>query len=132
MRQIQIQHINNIKIGADIGFNFLVGGDGAAYEGRGWDTLGTHTYMYNSKSVGIALIGDFRTETPTNQQVIALLKLLRDGVNMSKITDNYTLVGAYQLQPTESPRQNLIKILTKLPHWSDQIDCGWNYYGICN
>lgn len=27
----------------DIGYNFLVGGDGEVYEGRGWDKQGAHT-----------------------------------------------------------------------------------------
>ncbi len=27
----------------DIGYNFLIGGDGNVYEGRGWDRQGSHT-----------------------------------------------------------------------------------------
>lgn len=27
----------------DIAYNFLIGGDGAVYEGRGWDSEGSHT-----------------------------------------------------------------------------------------
>lgn len=27
----------------DIGYNFMIGGDGAVYEGRGWDSQGAHT-----------------------------------------------------------------------------------------
>ena len=27
----------------DIGYNFLIGGDGGVYEGRGWDKQGAHT-----------------------------------------------------------------------------------------
>lgn len=100
----------------------MVGGDGAAYDGRGWDKIGAHTKGYNSRSIGVAFIGDFRAEEPTNQQIIALLKLIRDGVRMSKISENYTLIGANQVQQTESPGRMLYEILTKLPHWSDVID----------
>ena len=34
----------------DIGYNFMIGGDGAVYEGRGWDSQGAHTkgILYNS------------------------------------------------------------------------------------
>lgn len=38
----------------DIGYNFLIGGDGSVYEGRGWDTVGAHagvTY-YNQNGLG--------------------------------------------------------------------------------
>lgn len=122
VRQIQSQHINSASIEDDIGYNFLVGGDGAAYEGRGWNKIGAHTYGYNSRSIGVAFIGDFRNEEPTKQQVVALRKLLRDGVNMNKISENYSLIGANQVQQTESPGKMLYKILTKLPHWSDQIE----------
>lgn len=27
----------------DIAYNFIVGGDGAVYEGRGWEKQGAHT-----------------------------------------------------------------------------------------
>jgi hypothetical protein len=36
-----------------------VGGDGEVYEGRGWHQVGAHTYGFNRKSVGIAVIGEF-------------------------------------------------------------------------
>lgn len=38
-------------------YNFLVGGDGLIYEGRGWGKKGAHTFGFNSQSVGIAFIG---------------------------------------------------------------------------
>lgn len=105
----------------DIGYNFLVGGDGAAYEGRGWDKVGAHTIGYNRQSICISFIGDFRHERPPKQQLIAALKLIRDGVKLNKISENYTLIGANQVSQTESPGKMLYQILTKLPHWSDPI-----------
>ncbi len=41
---------------------------------------------------------------------------------MKKISENYTLIGANQVQQTESPGKMLFQILTKLPHWSDEVD----------
>jgi len=43
----------------DIGYNFLVGEDGNAYEGRGWDYVGAHAPGYNSQSIGICVPGLF-------------------------------------------------------------------------
>jgi N-acetylmuramoyl-L-alanine amidase len=43
----------------DIGYNFLVGEDGNVYEGRGWNTVGTHAGNFNKKSIGICFIGNF-------------------------------------------------------------------------
>jgi len=33
------------------------------YEGRGWDVMGTHAPNYNSRSIGICFIGDFRSKS---------------------------------------------------------------------
>lgn len=121
VRQAQIVHIYNNEIEDDIGYNFLVGGDGAAYEGRGWDKVGAHARGFNSRSIGVAFIGDFRDVDPANQQIIALLKLIRDGVAINKISENYTLIGACQVKQTESPGPKLYKVLTKLPHYSDDV-----------
>lgn len=43
----------------DIGYNFLVGEDGNVYEGRGWEAVGAHAPTYNTRSIGICIIGDF-------------------------------------------------------------------------
>lgn len=63
----------------DIGYNFLVipskmflsipiafetdrfqiGGDGSIFEGRGWGIHGAHVPKYNSRSIGICLLGNF-------------------------------------------------------------------------
>ena len=41
----------------DIAYNFLVGGDGQTYEGRGWNVTGAFAPEVNNKSLGIAFIG---------------------------------------------------------------------------
>lgn len=46
----------------DIGYNFLIGGDGNVYEGRGWGKHGAHSSPYNSKSIGICIIGNFTSK----------------------------------------------------------------------
>ena len=48
----------------DIGYNFVIGGDGRVYEGRGWDRVGAHTKGWNSISVSFAVMGDFRDHLP--------------------------------------------------------------------
>ncbi len=47
---------------SDIGYNFLIGGDGNAYMGRGWDRVGAHTVGYNDISVAFSLIGNFEED----------------------------------------------------------------------
>lgn len=37
----------------------MIGGDGNVYEGAGFHKVGAHTRGYNSRSIGIAMIGNF-------------------------------------------------------------------------
>ncbi|KAH8322883.1 hypothetical protein KR059_009971 [Drosophila kikkawai] len=46
----------------DIGYNFLIGGDGRIYEGLGFGIRGEHAPNYNSRSIGIAFIGNFQDD----------------------------------------------------------------------
>ncbi|XP_055349571.1 uncharacterized protein LOC129596353 isoform X2 [Paramacrobiotus metropolitanus] len=62
VREIQNFHMNSPNNFADIGYNFLIGGDGSIFEGRGWHTKGAYNPDYNSKGFGTALIGRFPPE----------------------------------------------------------------------
>jgi len=68
----------------DIGYNFLIGEDGKVYDGRGWNTVGAHVYGYNSRSIGIALIGNFDSRIPNSAALNACKKLI--GCGVSKVT----------------------------------------------
>lgn len=46
----------------DIGYSFAIGGDGMIYVGRGFNVIGAHAPKYNDRSVGICMIGDWRSE----------------------------------------------------------------------
>ena len=55
-------HHMNIRDWNDIGYNFLVGEDGKAYQGCGWGKEGAHSISFNSKSIRIYIIGDYRNK----------------------------------------------------------------------
>jgi len=55
VREIQKMHMDGTFL--DIAYNFLVGGDGQTYEGRGWELTGAFATEVNNKSLGIAFIG---------------------------------------------------------------------------
>jgi N-acetylmuramoyl-L-alanine amidase len=46
----------------DIGDNFVVGEDGRVYTGRGSLVEGAHAAGWNTRSLGIAIIGDFTSK----------------------------------------------------------------------
>ena len=39
----------------DIGYSFIIGEDGNIYEGRGWNTIGAHTYNHNYDGLGMSV-----------------------------------------------------------------------------
>ncbi|XP_026475105.1 peptidoglycan-recognition protein LC-like [Ctenocephalides felis] len=106
----------------DIGYNFLVGGDGAVYEGRGWDSEGSHTKGYNKISIGIAFIGTFNKIEPTPGQLEAAKKLIEEGVRLGKISPNYKLFGFRQFVASLSPGDALFQEIMTWPHWSNTTE----------
>lgn len=55
-------------------FSFLVGGDGNVYEGASWHKVGAHTRGYNSRSLGLAFIGDFTSIYYFTLQLYLIIK----------------------------------------------------------
>nr|ALN97025.1 peptidoglycan recognition protein L1 [Microplitis mediator] len=81
LRRMQAQYMVSYPGDRDIGFNFVVSGDGSVYVGRGWNTVGAHTLGLNRKSIGIALIGTFYDKSPSANQIFALINLIKFGVH---------------------------------------------------
>ncbi|XP_018574112.1 peptidoglycan-recognition protein LF-like [Anoplophora glabripennis] len=119
VRQIQQFHMESNQWW-DIGYSFLVGGDGAVYEGRGWKYEGAHTFGYNYKSIGVAFVGTFNSEKPPKNQIAAFKKLVGKGVELGYLEKDYKILGARQLYGTESPGTALQKEIETWPHWANQ------------
>ena len=64
----------------DVGYNFLVGEDGNAYEGRGWENLGVHSGSHSSGSIGICVLGDFTSNVPNSAAQNRVQALISCGV----------------------------------------------------
>lgn len=81
---------------ADIGYHYIISGDGTIYEGRPINIKGAHVYQNNTGKIGIALMGNFQDESglenykdalkwvegapptePTNAQIRSLKQLLK-------------------------------------------------------
>lgn len=102
----------------DIGYNFVVGQDGNIYEGVGWDKVGTHTANYNSRSIGICIIGNFMNHDPNSAALNAVKKLISEGVDTGKISSTYKLLGHRQVKQTSCPGDSFYKTVQNWPHWS--------------
>jgi len=60
-----------------IGYHYVIRKNGNIELGRPVDTVGAHTSGYNSTSIGICLTGNFMEETPSAEQLRALVGLIR-------------------------------------------------------
>jgi N-acetylmuramoyl-L-alanine amidase len=119
VRHVQTFHIESNGWN-DIGYSFLVGGDGNVYEGRGWDTEGAFTLGYNRRAIGIAFIGTFVSELPVPKQLRAGQQLIDLGVKLGKIARDYKLLAHRQLSSTESPGLAFFELLKTWPRWAEK------------
>ncbi|XP_034828319.1 peptidoglycan-recognition protein LB-like [Maniola hyperantus] len=102
----------------DIGYNFAVGSDGQAYEGRGWDRVGAHAVGFNSRSIGIVLIGDWVSIVPPQIQLETTKQLIAVGVELGYISPEYRLIGHRQTKATECPGEALFQEISTWDRFS--------------
>nr|AGK40912.1 PGRP-LC [Nilaparvata lugens] len=118
-----VRNIQDFQIGSgnfdDIAYNFLVSGNGYIYEGRGWDTEAASVQGRNNFSVGIALIGTFTATAPSELQMLALSRFIREGVDYGRIAADYQLHAHCQFSDTQSPGAKALEIVMKMPHWNE-------------
>ncbi|XP_046831405.1 peptidoglycan recognition protein 3-like [Vespa crabro] len=118
VRSFQNYHMDTKKWN-DIGYNFLVGEDGNVYEGLGWGKHGSHSIPYNSKSIGICIIGNFTNTTPNPASIRTTKNLIAYGVANNKIKSDYKLLGHRQTAQTDCPGNSLYNMIKTWNNWSD-------------
>ncbi|XP_041367647.1 peptidoglycan recognition protein-like [Gigantopelta aegis] len=118
VKQFQNYHMDGHKW-PDIGYSFVIGEDGHVYEGRGWDTIGAHTYGYNSVGLGICIIGNYMERIPNNAALNKIKQLITCGVQNGKINSNYILRGHQDMpnNPTACPGKKLEDLIHTWPHF---------------
>ncbi|XP_002069134.2 uncharacterized protein LOC6646515 [Drosophila willistoni] len=121
MRVIQTFHMKSLGW-SDIGYNFLVGGDGQVYVGRGWHVQGQHVKGYGPVSISIAFIGTFVNVEPPARQIEAAKRLMEEGVRLHKLHPDYHIYAHRQLSPTESPGEKLYNLMKHWPRWTQEVD----------
>ncbi|GFO44100.1 peptidoglycan recognition protein [Plakobranchus ocellatus] len=101
----------------DIGYSFLIGGEGTVFEGRGWDRVGAHTKGYNSVGLGFCLIGNFMDKSPTQIQLNTAKQLLECGVSQGKLRSDYIVRGHRDMVSTTCPGDTLYNIIRSWPQY---------------
>ncbi|XP_034480592.1 peptidoglycan-recognition protein LF [Drosophila innubila] len=120
MRMIQTFHMKSMGF-TDIAYNFLVGGDGQVYVGRGWQAQGQHVRGYGAVSISIAFIGTFISVPPKKKQLWAARRLMEEGVRLHKLDTDYHIYAHRQLSATESPGEKLFELMKLWPRWSEDV-----------
>jgi hypothetical protein len=113
--------IANTGPGADIGYHFIVDGNGAIYEGRPLGIKGSQVVKWNGGNVGVVLAGDFERpvigDTPTVAQVTAMTTLIDTLAARFAIQSVWWHQERKKLvttDPTECPGARLIPSLAAL------------------
>jgi len=117
LQSIQQYHLTRPGDWNDIAYNFLIGGDGTIYEGRGWGKVGSHTLNYNSKGHAITFIGNFDKVSPSAQALQAAKDLIRCGVQLGKVKSDYKLIGHRDVAATSCPGLKLYGDIKTWPRY---------------
>lgn len=73
--QIQAFHQGPSRGWSDVGYHYLIDSEGTVYEGRGREVWGAHSPGKNHEA-SVALIGDYSTKRPSDEQHRAVYDLL--------------------------------------------------------
>ncbi|KAH3787603.1 peptidoglycan recognition protein 1-like isoform X5 [Dreissena polymorpha] len=113
-----IQRFHQVDRGwDDIGYNFLIGEDGRAYEGRAWDRIGAHTLGWNNVAIAFSIMGDYSHKLPNDAALDAVHAMIDCGIKLGKITPDYKLYGHRDAGNTECPGQQLYDLIRTWKHY---------------
>ncbi|XP_043912308.1 peptidoglycan recognition protein 1-like [Protopterus annectens] len=102
VKSIQKYHMTHNRW-CDIGYSFLIGGDGNIYEGAGWDNRGTHTANYNIE--------------PSMAAQNAAKSLIGCARSKNKLQSDYVLKGHRDTKTTLCPGDKLYRIIQSWPNY---------------
>lgn len=119
VKGIYVDHTKNRKPKPfdDIGYSYLIGGDGKVYEGRGWGKEGAHTYGWNKLGYGISFIGKYASSLPSSVMQEAAKNLILCGISKNEIQSDYGLYGHRDGSCTECPGNAFYNSLNSWNNW---------------
>ncbi|XP_046390157.1 uncharacterized protein LOC124158834 isoform X2 [Ischnura elegans] len=118
MKDLQDYSVGQMKR-PDIPYNFLVGRDGNAYEGVGWDHQSIANKKYNNCSISISYIGNYVRVEATSEQLQATKNILSLGVKLKKLSPDYIVVSHNLTMNTMSPGISVFEQISGLPHFTN-------------
>nr|XP_024216791.1 peptidoglycan recognition protein 3 [Halyomorpha halys] len=116
LKSIQTYDIKNQL--CDISYNFVIGGDGYIYEGRGWGKSGGHTFVFNCDSIGVAFLGNYNLQYLSPKMEEAFKLLVEEGLKLGEIAEDYKLFGQSQVRDSDSPGVHVMEVIKKWKGWA--------------
>lgn len=119
VREIQKEHMDMYKY-PDISYNFIIGGDGKIYIGRGYNVQN----QGRNDSLDIAFIGNFSISKPSDSMLQSGIRTLIKGVAPGIGGINffeYRVVSHNQTEKTDSPGKYLYKEVTQWRFYDSSI-----------
>lgn len=100
---LQIQTDDLLRNLTDISYNFLIGGDGNIYVGRGWGVMSA----YSNKTLDIAFHGNYKFDYPYPDMIRAAKLLIHQGVRMHYIDRKFSVICQNQTKVHERSSRHL-------------------------
>lgn len=105
----------------DIGPNYLIGGGGLVFEGRGANVKGAMVRSWNHKSISIMFLGDYTVDTADDEQMQRFKLLLERLQSQGVLTGSYDIFGKCQIDTqTYTPGPNLMMKIKDFPNWNSR------------
>lgn len=109
----------------DVPWNFLIGGNGKVYEGRGYRYEGQHTMDvnasdYNEIGIGIGFLGNYHNIKPSSDMVEALKLFINELINEGVIENEHHIFFQDDLIYKEQEATELKKSLKELENFYDR------------
>lgn len=104
--------------GTHIPYNFLIGGDGKTYEGRGWKSQhGFINLPGLNDTIVVGLIGTYDDRRPDNVLYAETKALLTESIRRFSLSPNYRLYGVIDDSKPGNNAAALYDELKKWRHW---------------
>jgi hypothetical protein len=125
MKRVQVMQTNHMGLKwnfSDISHNFIIGGDGNVYEGRGWKNQVPHKLSNKADCIQVAFIGDFTRVVPNKALLDAGFQFFTNGVKSKMLREDYKIYGASQLRSTPSPGAQFMNVIKTWPQWAGEVN----------
>ncbi|XP_019557103.3 peptidoglycan-recognition protein 3 isoform X2 [Aedes albopictus] len=104
--------------GTHIPYNFLIGGDGKTYEGRGWKTQhGFSNLPGINDTIVVGVIGTFNDQRPGPVMYAEIKALLTESIRRYCLSPNYRLFGVIDNSIANNAAAELYAEIKEWRHW---------------